>query len=387
MFVFSWPHVEQAVQELQLAEESCEGPPIRHWLSFKTQPLRYLVRSWREVGRNIEVASEFELLAAQTEGFDIDRILVNGVAKHNWLGPHSQRGLRVHFDSVREIEALGELASRDRWRVGLRVHVSQEHDPDEPAFGGQFGLTAEECGEAYDQLRSAGLGVESLQFHLRSNVEGPAIYGEAIQEIRELCAMLKMSPRYLDCGGGIPAPGERTPENREREFDLGAFFAVIKRECRALRSLEEIWLENGRFVTSRAGVLVLTVLDRKNREECSYLLCDGGRTNHALVSDWGVHTVTVYPRRLGEAVSLATICGPTCMAYDRLCRAALPEGVGVGDKIVWHNAGAYHLPWETRFCHGLAPVVWCGPGEDTKVVRKREGFESWWNALGVDVPG
>ena len=384
MFVFSWPHVEQAVQELQRAERTVEGLPIRHWLSFKTQPLRQLVQSWCEVGRSVEVVSEFELLAARAEGFDVDRILVNGVAKHNWLERRSQRGLRVHFDSLREIEALRELASEDKWRVGLRVHVSQEHDPDDPAFGGQFGLTTEECGEGYNQLRSAGLNVESLHFHLRSNVETPHIYGEAIQEIRDLCSTIKTSPRYLDCGGGIPVPGEYTLENQQREFNLSEFFAVIQNECRALTSLDEIWLENGRFLTSRAGVLVLTVLDRKNRADGCYLLCDGGRTNHALVSDWEIHFVTVHPQRTGKAVGLTTVCGPTCMAYDRLCRVALPEDVEVGDKIIWHNAGAYHLPWETRFCHGLAPVVWCGAGEDARMVRKRESFESWWESLGTD---
>ena len=384
MFVFSWPQVEQAIQELHRAQESVEGLPVRHWLSFKTQPLQCLLKSWREAGRSVEVVSEFELLAARAEGFDVDRILVNGVAKHDWLQRRSERGLRVHFDSMSEIEALRELASEDNWRVGLRVRVSQEHDPDEPAFGGQFGLTADECGEAYEHLRCAGLDVESLHFHLRSNVETPATYGEAIHELCDLCATVKMSPRYLDCGGGIPAPGERTLENEERTFNLPEFFAVIQNECQALTSLKEIWLENGHFITSRAGVLVLTVLDRENRKEGCYLICDGGRTNNALVSDWEIHTVTVVPPRSGTVVGLTTVCGPTCMTFDRLGRVALPENVEVGDKIIWHNAGAYHLPWETRFCHGLAPIVWCGPDNDISVVRKREAFESWWDAFGAD---
>ena len=385
VFVFSRPHVEQAVRELDQASKTVEGLPIRHWLSFKTQPLPELVHSWCQSDRGVEVVSEYELLAVRAEGLDVDRILVNGVAKHSWLEGRSQPGLRIHFDSLREVKSLSDRASKEKWRVGLRVHVSQEHDPDEPKFGGQFGLTGEECGQAYEHLRRVGVDVESLHFHLRSNVESPAAYGEAIREIHALCVRIKMRPRYLDCGGGIPVPGERTLENREREFDLTRFFEVIQGECQGLNFLEEIWLENGRYVTSRAGVLVLTVLDRKDRKEGRYLICDGGRTNHALVSDWGVNSVTVHPHRNGKVVGLTTICGPTCMVYDRLCRLGLPEDVEVGDRIVWHNAGAYHLPWETRFSHGLAPVVWYEAGGHARVVRYRENFAHWWGALRSDV--
>ena len=33
-----------------------------------------------------------------------------------------------------------------------------------------------------------------------------------------------------------------------------------------------------------------------------YLICDGGRTNHALVSDWETHRLEVFPDRQGEPV-------------------------------------------------------------------------------------
>ena len=384
LYVFSWPHVEQALQELMRANADSGGPPVRHWLSFKSQPLPELVRFWRATGYGLEVVSEFELLAAQAEGFGADQIVVNGVAKHAWLEPHSQPGLHVHFDSLEEIKALCGVALADQWRIGLRVHVSQEHDPDDPGFGAQFGLSPEECGAALDSLRSAGLDVEGIHFHLRSNVESPFLYGEAIREIGSLCSALKIRPRYLDCGGGVPAPGERTVQGGERGFDLVEFFAVLGRECRALSSLQEIWLENGRFLTSRAGVLVLTVLDRKERVEGQYVLCDGGRTNHALVSDWGRHLLSIRPRRKEGKAVMTIVCGPTCMAYDWLWRDNLSTNIQLGDKIVWHNAGAYHIPWETRFSHGLAPIVWFGGSQDVRTIRKRENFEDWWKALGAE---
>jgi hypothetical protein len=60
------------------------------------------------------------------------------------------------------------------------------------------------------------------------------------------------------------------------------------------------------------------------------------------------------------------------MADDRLGRWMLPGTVDIGDVIVWLDAGAYHLPWETRFSHGLCPIVWFDGHEQMSVARERE---------------
>ena len=278
--------------------------------------------------------------------------------------------------------SYGRTRGRDGWRVGIRVHLPQERDPDEPHYATQFGLDPQDCGTACERLKEVGVHVEGLHFHLQSNVERPEVFGDAIGELQRLCRQTGLRPRYLDCGGGIPAPGERPQGGEERRFDLQKFFASVQDACDGLPSVEEVWMENGRFMTSRAGVLVVTVIDCKDREGVCYLLCDGGRTNHALVSDWERHRVEVYPKRESTESYMTTICGPTCMAYDQLCRLELASDVKVGDKIIWHNAGAYHLPWETRFSHGLAPIAWYGSDGKVTLVRKRERFEDWWRGLG-----
>ena len=57
---------------------------------------------------------------------------------------------------------------------------------------------------------------------------------------------------------------------------------------------------------------------------------------------------------------------------DRLGRWRLPRDLTAGDVIVWCDAGAYHLPWETRFSHGLCAVVWFDHDERMTVARSRE---------------
>jgi diaminopimelate decarboxylase len=97
---------------------------------------------------------------------------------------------------------------------------------------------------------------------------------------------------------------------------------------------------------------------------------------NALISNWEAHDLFAIPDRRGPAV-LTAVHGPTCMAFDQLARCPVPCGLRVGDHLVWLDAGAYHLPWETRFSHGLAAVLW-HDGKSVKTVRPRQKFADWW---------
>jgi diaminopimelate decarboxylase len=345
--------------------------PVQSWLSFKTHPLSILASQWIETGRGVEVVSDRELTVLRTLECPVDQLLVNGVAKHEWLGRHEIRRLRVHFDSLREVDRLLPAALRYQWRTGVRVHAPDERDAREPDFGGQFGMSPGEAVQALRRLRDAGAAVESVHFHLGQSHHDPEAYSRGVDRLADVCAEAGVDPLFVDCGGGLPPAHDPAA--------LPALDGLAQAAARAadrFPQLREIWVENGRYVTEAASALAVSVIDIKDRPECRYLICDGGRTNHALAADSRPHPLLLLPQREG-AGRLTTICGPTCMTDDRLGRWQLPESVAVGDVIVWLDAGAYHLPWETRFSHGLCPVVWFDRDEQLTVARSRESVESW----------
>lgn len=352
--------------------------PVRHWLSTKTQPLRPLLQWWRQEGRPVEVVSEFELLAARAEGFAPDQILVNGPAKHRWLSRHRLAGLRVNFDSLNEASALLPLARKLDWSVGLRIHTGEERDPEAPRFHAQFGLSPSEAALLLRWAPGAGLQLDTVHFHLRTNVASARVYERALEEVAALCRESRFAPRFVDCGGGFPAPHVLTREGKAlgAGFRLAEMAAVCARALKLFPGAREIWMENGRWVSARSGVLVVRVLDAKERAGRRHLICDGGRTTNALVSNWENHALLTLPPRGGRLVP-TTVNGPTCMAFDQLTRGELPCSVKPGDHLVWLDAGAYHLPWETRFSHGQAAVFW-HDGQRTRLVRPAETFAEWW---------
>lgn len=414
-YLFSALPVAERVSELDQAlaaagfqsaiEDRKSKVACRHWLSCKTQPVAPLLRWWRGHGRPIEVVSEFELRAALAEGFAGRDILVNGPAKHHWLPrvvgvqalacspsqpkPGLQRAgaptsssilpqLSVNFDSLAEIAALLPLAKRLDWRCGIRIHTSEEFDPENPGFPTQFGFTPDEAAAALKKLQRAGARVETVSFHLRTNISSAQIYQRTIAKVAELCRAAKFSPRFLDIGGGLPVRHvlSRGGKVFDGEFSLPSFAEMLRRSARQFPDLREIWLENGRFISASGGVLVVKILDVKERRGVRQVICDGGRTMNALTSLWEQHGILPLPQRGGPETP-TVVHGPTCMAFDQLARIPLPRSLRAGDHLVWLEAGAYHIPWETRFSHGHATVLFHDE-RGMNPAREQQSFEDFW---------
>jgi len=226
--------------------------------------------------------------------------------------------------------------------------------------------------QAQRYVQRAGLAIEGLHFHMGQVGRDATVYQESVAYLVSLCERLGLAPRYLDCGGGI-----HHAANPSAAFD--DLDSAIDHAAGRLPSLRELWIENGAYVTRGSAALVVRVLDTKDRPEGRYLICDGGRTNHALDADNGLHHMLALPTRTGRLVN-TTVCGPTCMSDDRLGRVTWPDGIAPGDLVVWLDAGAYHLPWETRFSHGLSAVVWADALEQLTLARPRETAEQWSSA-------
>jgi diaminopimelate decarboxylase len=241
-------------------------------------------------------------------------------------------------------------------------------------------MTLEETVAAAAQLREAGASVSGLHVHIRMNVSAVAEFEAALQHVKDICQAAAIEPEYLDIGGGLPVHGERPVDGSVAagdSFDLQRWSAWLATIPEMFPTAREIWLENGRFITARAGALVLTVMDRKERDGLVYLICDGGRTNHARLSTIELHDIVTDPERSGPTRS-TIVCGPTCGSVDRLGQFSLPETLRDGDRLLWMNAGAYAIPLETRFSFGLAPVVWCDINGALRLARVRETADEWW---------
>lgn len=375
-YLFSCEPIAEALTRL---DEAFKGIPVTHWLSVKTQPLPQLLSWWLSRGRPIEVVSELELQLALRMCCPADRLLVNGPAKHRWLHRHPLPGLNVNFDSVAEVSALGTLAARCRWRIGVRLNTRCEFDTDAPDFATQFGMTESELAKALPLLKRKRLTVEVAHFHLRTNLASHTDYLGGIDESLGILGRHGMTPPVLDIGGGFPAPDVtvRRGARLDASFSLRSLAEGLRTTRRRWPFIREFWMENGRWISGRSGALLVRILDAKERGAHRNLICDSGRTMNSLVSVWENHRLLTLPQRSGPE-RMTTVNGPTCMAYDKLARRPLPASLRPGDHLLWLDAGAYHIPWETRFSHGLCGIYW-HDGATLSQVRAPESFEQWFS--------
>ncbi|MFN0067452.1 MAG: hypothetical protein ACKVYV_07425 [Limisphaerales bacterium] len=392
-------------------DRAFRGLPVTHWWSAKTLPLPRATRWWHAAGRPVEVVSAAEFAALHAAGVPVRDILINGPAKHAWLPAHAAPRMRVNFDSPGELAALLPLARRLRWEAGLRLNTSLEGHPDFPASRTQFGFLAGELPAALRRLRAAGLEPRTLHFHLRTNVPAAHWYAHAAREALAAADAASWQPEVLDLGGGFPPAGVADLEGRplDRDFRVAEVADLVRALGRERPHLREFWFENGRRLTAPAAALALRVLDVKEGRGLRAAICDGGRTLHAMVATWERHALiplragrisgpspnppaaagpparrwsagrALPPavshrmeevgRRSGEGRARPTlVTGPTCMAFDHLGVHPLPARLRAGDVLLWMDAGAYQLSWETRFSHGLAGIAWV-EGRGVEVLR------------------
>lgn len=380
-FVFSPYPVEQALKSLCTIEKAVPVP-VRHWFPCKAQPLAPLLDWWRRQNRPIEVASDFELMAARKLGFQPENILLNGPGKAWLIGFEGLRRLRVNIDSENELGVILPLAKELDWSLGVRCLTSEETDLENPGCPTQFGLEPNRAVKVLRKLMRAGVRLETIHFHLRTNVESAEAYQRAIEQVAHICRSAQFKPKYLDVGGGLPPPWikSRSGKRLDSKMKLSALARVLAKAVDLFPGLQEIWMENGRFLAARSGVLVTMIRDRKVRNGLQQLICDGGRTLNAMPSVWEKHAIFVLQPRYSNLIR-SMVYGPTCMAFDQLDQILLPSSLRIGDDLVWMDAGAYHLQWETRFSHGHAEIWW---HEDSMVQRIRSNgqFSAWWENLG-----
>ena len=362
----------------QLAAQ-LRGYGLKQWYSYKTLPIPHFAFIANKIcAVGIEITSDFELQAVLAAGISAQDILVNGPCKHLWL-PRDLRRLNVAFDSLHETQELASASVALDWTVGLRLFLSTQRDPDDERYPAQFGMTAEQFRLAFEILTKCGKRPTFVHFHLRANVALDTLKSAASEAAEIINSLDDPSCiRVVNFGGGLPEPNVwingREPASEISFSDYGKTVAF----CRALfPKADEVWLENGRSLVGPAGALVLTVGDIKQIEDYNVLICDGGRTNHALESDWGSHIVRALDVGTHEPMTPTIVCGPSCMPYDWIYRGELPRVTKRGTKIAYFNAGAYHIPWETRFSRGLSPVILEDLSGTLSCIRQRESIESW----------
>jgi len=300
-----------------------------------------LIRLLDAEGCDFECVSpgEVEWLQEVTPGLDLDRILFTpNFAPRDEYAWAFDKGLLVTLDNLYPLQAWPELFAGRRLVVRMDPGQGRGHHEHVKTAGvhSKFGVPLFEVDELVRLTQEIGVDVVGIHAHSGSGVQDPEAWRSvAVQLVGIAQRFPKVSA--IDLGGGIGVaekPGDRP-------FDLLKLDELLT-EVRETYPQYAIWMEPGRYLVARAGVLLTHVTQVKGKGEMRYIGVGTGMNSLIRPALYGAYHEIINLTRAGEAPSeTATIVGPICETGDRLGTDRLLPPSREGDVILIANAGAY----------------------------------------------
>jgi ornithine decarboxylase len=353
-FLFSRNRLLEQLEEFR---RSFPGAAIHYALKANSEP--DVVDVLARAGSGFEAASRYELHLLQNACVPAGRIIYGtSVKPASHISEFFAYGVdRFAFDSLSELEKIARAAPGSR--VYARVVVNDAGSVFK--FSEKFGTNKAAAISLLCRARELGLTPYGLSFHVGSQARNAAAWAAALGDIGHVLQELRgagIELEALNLGGGYPcqyASSEHVPA-------LPDIAALALEAFAALPYQPQLILEPGRAIVAEAGVLMASVIARVPRGNHEWLFLDAGVYN-GLFEAMAYQGSTRYPvesvrlsNDSGEA--LFALAGPTGDAPDVITREALlPADTGVGDRLIFRNAGAYSLSVTSTFNGFPKPAV------------------------------
>ena len=256
------------------------------------------------------------------------------------------KGVRVTLDNLYPLKMWPEVF-RGR-EIFLRI---------DPGFGRghhshvrtagvhtKFGIPLPEADELVALTRAAGVRVTGLHAHTGSGIFDVANWTETGAL---LAALAKRFPdvAVVDLGGGIGVPEQLG----HSEIDLGVLDRGVARLAEEFPHIE-FWMEPGRFLVAKAGVLLAVVTQLKGKGDVRYVGVATGMNSLIRPALYGAHHDIRNLTRLEEPMShRVNIVGPICESADQLGSDRWLPDSREGDVILIANCGAYGYAMSSNY--------------------------------------
>lgn len=343
-YIYDAASVREAVAELRgLAAVD------RLLYAMKANPHPGLLRLLHAEGVGFETVSPGEVAAlrANLPGLPSHQMLFTpNFAPRQEYAEALALGVRVTLDNLHPLREWPELFRDRALFLRLDTGAGAGHHRHVRTAGetSKFGIPLTELAEARALAAAAGARITGLHAHVGSGILDAELWCDHAARLAETARDFPQA-RVLDLGGGLGLP-ERPGQPGLDLACLGAGLAEVKRTHPAL----EFWLEPGRYLVARAGVLLARATQLKGKGEHRYLGVDAGMNSLIRPALYGAYHEIVNLSRADEpAAARYTVVGPICESGDVLGRGRLMPETQEGDVLLVTEAGAYGHAMASRY--------------------------------------
>ena len=330
-------------ETLDIAIAAVQGvKSVRRWAyAMKANWHPEILRRVYAAGLTLECVSQGELehAFASVPALDPERVLFTpNFAPRAEYQYGFAKGVRVTLDNLHPLKAWPEMfRGKD---VFLRI---------DPGFGrghhshvrtggvhSKFGVPLSEADELVALTNQAGARVTGLHAHTGSGVFNVDNWTETGALLSQLAARFP-HVTVVDLGGGIGVPEQLG----HSEIDLSALDRGVAELAKRFPHIE-FWMEPGRFLVAKAGVLVAVVTQLKGKADVHYVGIATGMNSLIRPALYGAHHDIRNLTRLEEAMShRVTVVGPICESADQLGVDRWLPRTEEGDVLLIATCGAY----------------------------------------------
>lgn len=344
-FVLDSDELERSISGFQRALESHFSQSIIGY-SVKTNSTPYCLTLAKNKGVFAEVVSYDEYELARQCGFQQNQIIYNGPmkSKDTFLDA-IENGAIVNIESKRELRWLQDLPTNRFFSVGIRLNINisrvspddADGDNDNSRFG--FSDATLEFKDALSYLASLQhVRLAGLHIHRTAHSRSLEFYDNSIKYACDIIKKYNLQLNYLDIGGGYFGVFRNKPTYQQYS---DTFYKVLR--AYGLENLCVI-VEPGNALVASCFSFLSEVIDVKQAEdERWFVTTDGTRNDVDPFFKKTSYLEEVLYQEERNSVKEQVVAGCTCLEYDRLFVLQDRPLLGEGDRILYHNVGAYTM--------------------------------------------
>ncbi len=375
-------------RHFQLFREALAGTDHLIAFAMKANGNMAILKLMAGLGAGMDVVSGGEYAKARAAGVDGDKIVFSGVGKTRAEMEQALGGgiRQFNVESEPELHALSAVATSMGKNAPISIRVNPDIDAKTHAkiatgkSENKFGIPIARARAAYALAASLpGIDVVGIDVHIGSQLTDLAPYEAAFEIVAELTRVLRRDGhdiRRLDLGGGLGIPYERSNTAPPLPIEYGQ---VIRRTLGDLGC--EIEIEPGRLIAGNAGVMVSSVLYRKEGDGRDFLILDAAMNDLIRPAMYEAHhdIIAVTEPAPGSDRSPFDIVGPVCESGDTFARQRDMPLLDAGDLVAFRSAGAYGAVMASEYnARPLIPEVLVS-ADQFAVIRARPSFEEMIN--------
>ncbi|WP_069298771.1 diaminopimelate decarboxylase [Neptunicoccus sediminis] len=369
-------------------DEALAGMPHLVCYAMKANSNLAVLKLLGDMGAGMDVVSVGEYLRAKAVGIPGERIVFSGVGKTRFeMETVLAGGIRqFNVESEPELHLLSKVATE----MGVEVPITVRVNPDVDAkthpkiatgmSDNKFGIPIARARDVYKLAASLpGVKVVGIDVHIGSQLVDLAPYRDAFQKVAQLTEVLRADGHEisrLDLGGGLGIPYERSNAAPPLPMEYGD---VVRETVGHLGC--EIEIEPGRLIAGNAGLMVSSVIFRKNGEGRDFLIVDAAMNDLIRPAMYDAYhdIVPVLEPAAGVAQAPVDIVGPICESGDTFTKQRMMPHLDDGDMIAFRSAGAYGAVMSSEYnSRPMIPEVLVN-GDQYAVIRPRPTFDEMLN--------